>query len=327
MTVSDQAREQGIREKIQPLIDILVEYYEVTDPRKSEGGYADKLEIARHAMFIWWELYDELMVWAQSQLAGYCIATGNVGFPTVYEQEHGTGLYHDAHFLEHLGQIFVWRRGDTLPESEAAEGFIETYLKEARSHGLDQYNELDDVIHPAVLRELMRELLSGESDGSEFWQLPARSGLGHLNEGQSHPVYEPKSGRKQGLPYDLKRWKLAALDAVHFRIGMGFKKYRALSFVADAIGQSPETLRDWEKAALFDEGSRVSLECAHLAGEFHELFKTDARLAGLDHDDYPTYRGRSYFGYAIAKEHRLKREDFAAIRNGLRDARAGKSGD
>lgn len=326
MTASIDIREPGVRERIAPLIEVLVYYYEDTDPTRGEDAQTDKLETARHAMFLWWELFDELMVWAQAHLTGYCIATGNPGIPEVYEQANGIGLCEDDHFLEHLGQLFVWRRGDVPPESVPAEKFLEAYLEEARRHGLDQYNERDDVIHPVVLRSLMREVLTGESDGTEFWQLRARSGLGHLNEGQSHPLYEPKPGRKQGLPYDLKRWKLAALDAVHFRIGMGFKKYRAIGIVADAIGQSPETLRQWERATQFDEASRVSLDCAQLAGEFHEMMKTEAGLSGIERDDYPTYRGRSYVSYAIAKEHRLKREDFAAIRDGIREARAGKSG-
>ena len=316
-------REAGIRERIGPIIDILVQYYEETDPALGEKTSVAKLEVAQHAIFLWWKLYDELMVWAQSQLAGYCIALENPGVTDLFEHENGTELHADEHFLEHLGQLFV--RGGVLPENEGAERFVETYLDEAKAHGLDQYKEREALIHPVVLRQLMYELLSGDAEGSKFWRLPARSGLRHLNEWQKHPIFEPRAGQKMGQPFDLKRWKLAALEVVHFRVGLGFRKGKAEQYVADGIGQAVETLRDWEKNDLTDEFSRVSLECARLAGELHEQLTRDPSLEPLNAADYPVYRNRSYLHLALGIHRVLHNRSLDAIREGIRQSRIKKS--
>jgi hypothetical protein len=42
------------------------------------------------------------------------------------------------------------------------------------------------------------------------------------------------------------------------------KKYRALELVSEAIGQSADTIRDWEKGAKFDEDYSNELQCAEL---------------------------------------------------------------
>src|SRR5262249_28032156 len=63
--------------------------------------------------------------------------------------------------------------------------------------------------------------------------------------------------------------KVKALQQVHFLVGKGQKKYRALQSVSEGIGQSVETLRDWEKMIVTDEDLRMDLVAAHLAGE-HE---------------------------------------------------------
>ena len=318
-------REAGIRERIGPIIDILVQYYEETDPALGEKTSVAKLEVARHAIFLWWKLYDELMVWAQSQLAGYCIALENPGVTDLFEHENGTELHADEHFLEHLGQLFV--RGGVLPENEGAERFVETYLDEAKAHGLDQYKELDDLIHPVVLRKLMYELFSGDAAGSKFWQSPARAGFCHLNDGQTHPVFERAPARKQGRASDLKRWKLAALETVLYRVGLGFTKEAALAYVANGIGQSPHTLDTWEDRDLKDESSRVSLECSRLAGELHEKLQANPDLAAtLDPNDYPIYRSRSYLHLALRLDHLIPKRTLAAIQEGIRQARVPQKG-
>ena len=55
--------------------------------------------------------------------------------------------------------------------------------------------------------------------------------------------------RKTGAPFALGEWKLEALLQIFYRVGKGMKKYRALELVSEAIGQSADTIRDWEKGA------------------------------------------------------------------------------
>ena len=52
-------------------IKSMAELYERTDSARGETSEQGKLEAARQAISIWWYLWGELMLWAQSHLAGY----------------------------------------------------------------------------------------------------------------------------------------------------------------------------------------------------------------------------------------------------------------
>src|SRR4029077_20214327 len=96
------------------------------------------------------------------------------------------------------------------------------------------------------------------------------------------------SGRRQGLPFSLNRWKLEALRQVRFRVGRGYKKYRALEEVGAAIGQSPEALRTWEKELEKSRDRCVDLYCSELAGRCDQHFqgKGDIDLAISETEKY-----------------------------------------
>lgn len=64
-------RRPDIRSDIKGYIDRLIELYERTDPARGPASEDDKLENARRAILMWWYLFGELLLWAQSQLAGY----------------------------------------------------------------------------------------------------------------------------------------------------------------------------------------------------------------------------------------------------------------
>ena len=71
------SRHPDIRTSIAPYLDQLIELYEITDPAKGVDSQEAKLAYARHAIEIWWRIFDQLMLWAQAQIAGYCLAKNN----------------------------------------------------------------------------------------------------------------------------------------------------------------------------------------------------------------------------------------------------------
>jgi hypothetical protein len=73
-------RDPEIRKNVARYIRNLVELYEMTDPGRGTVSEDYKLECARQAIEIWWYLFGELLLWAQSQIAGNEICRANPGF-------------------------------------------------------------------------------------------------------------------------------------------------------------------------------------------------------------------------------------------------------
>jgi hypothetical protein len=88
---------------------------------------------------------------------------------------------------------------------------------------------------PALLY-LIRELLVSRSANSSFWRFGLQSALFALNVGHVEELFKPEPIRRQGNPIRLLNLKVKALQHVHFLVGKGHKKYRALHTVAEAIG-------------------------------------------------------------------------------------------
>jgi hypothetical protein len=308
-------RRTNIRAEIKPWLDRLIQLYNETDPVHGTFSEVDKLEKARTAIELWWYVYAELMLWAQSQLAGYEFCKANPATVTNFEKALGVELTADSHLIEYVGLQYSMNWVNY--EDELA-NFVSTELERKRA-GLGT----------AGLRSLIRELLVSRSANSSSWRFPLQSALFALNYGHVEPLLEPSPTRRQGNPIELLNWKTKALQKVYFLVGKGSKKYRALQTVADGIGQSTETLRDWEKIVSMDEDLRMSLVAALLAGEHEseldskhpsELRKTLAR-------EY--HRNMSDIERAHYELDRIRNTSLDDIRNGIRagrtlDAGAGK---
>lgn len=128
--------------------------------------------------------------------------------------------------------------------------------------------------------------------------------------------------RRGGAKFDLNQWKLEALLQVHFRMGRGFKKYRALEEVATGIGQSVETLRYWEKALKLDIDYLNELRFAHIAGEKYADIKSGNDLS-LGDDTYGTYRGKPVLEIAKNLLPVLENRTLREIMENIRKFRAG----
>ena len=272
------SRDPDIRTSIEHYLHILFELYEQTDPAKGPESQDAKLALARHAIEVWWRMHDELMLWAQSQIVGYCLAKNHQEIFERLPILFGDEIDEDSHELEFLGLQFVDNPADrNAPELLAVE--------EALREGGDVF------FGDETLREIIDELLMSRTANSSFWRFELQTALRSLNEGEVMPLAKPSGGRRQGQPFSLKQWKLEALRQVYFRVGKGLKKYRAIQEVADGIGQSPETLRDWEKQLLKSEDYANNLYCSRLAGEFESELKSGHYTSIPDYEDYGGHRG------------------------------------
>ena len=271
-------RNPDIREEISGLIDVLVEMYYETDPAKGEESEYGKLEIARQAVEKSWYIFGRLLLWAQCHITGYCIARDNPRIVTILEDEFDTDLTEDSHLLEVLGLLYPYNPVDSE----------DPLLKKMEV----RFENETEVMSWIAQRNLVNEILMARCANSSYWRFDVQSGLRSLNEGEVEPIFEPAASRLRGQPAKLNRWKLETLRQVYFRIGKGMKKHRALREVGDGIGQSPETLRDWEKKLLLDEDRQNDLYCSQLAGEFDPLIRKDGRNCTIpDSEEYGVHRG------------------------------------
>jgi hypothetical protein len=152
-----------------------------------------------------------------------------------------------------------------------------------------------------------------------------------LELGEVDNLVRPSEIRRQGSPVELYRWKLFALSHVHFLVGKGLKKFKALENVAQGVGQSVETLRSWEKACWekaygHDDDFMMALRAAELAGELEK--ELDSRSINELVDEYGAeyFRHSSDVEYAKLTLRELRATPLDDVRVGLRTARSAKSG-
>jgi hypothetical protein len=291
----------------------LVKLYESTDPAHGEVSEQDKLESARQAISIWWYLWGELLLWAQSHLAGYEMLKAHPELRERLEKRLGTNFTVDSHVVEYVGVYFSWNHVD---DSDPMLRVIHEIMGE----------EFEITMTDPPLRPIIRELLVSRSANSSFWRFPLQHALFALELGDIDDLVKPSEIRRQGNPVELYKWKLLALSHTRFLMGKGMKKYIALEKVGQALGQSVETLRSWEKAYGFDDDFMMGLRAAELAGELEDVLDTRP----IDHiiEEY----GQEYFRHSSDVEYaklclgELRDTPLEAVREGLRTARAAKSG-
>lgn len=271
-------RNPDIRSEISGYIDTLVELYNDTDPAKGEESEFAKLELARQAIEKFWYIFGRLMLWAQCQLTGYCIVKDNPEIVSRITEEFNADLTEDSHLLEVLGLLYIFNPVDR-------EDKLLTKME-------DLFESDSGVLDDHAMRELLKELLMSRCANSSYWRFPFQTALRSMNEGEVDPLLQVAKSRLRGKPATLNRWKLEALRQVHYRIGKGMKKHRALRELSDAIGQSPETLRDWEQLLLKKDDYQVDLYCSQLAGEFDTHFRDGNHSTSIpDYEEYGIHRG------------------------------------
>lgn len=305
-------RETNIRSEIESYLETLVDLYEETNPAKGTESEAGKLELARQAIEIHWRIFGRLMLWAQCHLTGYCIAKRNPHVVEILRDEFHINLTEDSHELEVLGLLYpcnpVDRDDPLLNKFE------------------DRFENESEIMSNEALRDIIKELLMSRCANSSFWRFDLQTALRSLNEGEVEPILQPVKLRLRGKPASLNRWKLEALYQVHFRIGKGMKKHRALKEVADALAQSAETLRAWEKQLMRSEDRENDLYCAELAGEYDSELSDDGRHFSIpDHQDYGIHRGTWNAENAAYLHRVITKRTFKEIKDKIREYRDPKS--
>ena len=297
-------------------LDALVRNYKDTDPALGEASEERKLELARQAIELWWYVYRHLMLWAQSQIVGFEWARKNPkDLAKIAKALQIPHVHEDSHLLEYIGLMHVY---NVVNDKDPFYTKVAEIMEKADW-------ELDDV----TLRRVIRELLVSRSTESSFWRFPLQTALYALNLGEVQAIVRPVSKKRQGSAISLIRWKTLALSHVHFQIGKGIKKYVALNNVANALGQSTETLRGWEKSLLADIDLADNLYASRAAGVYlAELEEVDAgKIIGSKRDHLEEeigqyrFRNMSLFYRARAQFDELKGNPLESVRSGLLESR------
>ena len=308
------ARSKTIREDIQPYIDNLVAIYEETNPELGEVSEETKLENISLATDMWWKLFGDLMGWAQSHLVGYSILQENPEYMAILEKVLGESIHNSSHILEHYGWTYTWNRPCGPSQSQDAMDMLLDELREDET--------FPEGLNDAAMRTMLTEILMSKSGTSSFWRMPFQNSFQALNHGELDRLATPVDERKQGQPYKLRTWKIRAVSQVNFMIGKGYKKYKALEKIGNEIGQSPETLRSWEKQIVAtDPDGEIQLFASKVAGELYLELKSKKWRKELDLYIHGSFRGVSLIEHAHFHLHELEKEDFAKIKNGLRSSR------
>jgi len=315
-TVTPRAASQrrpNILRYCEQYIKDLVKLYKATDPASGPDGEEGKLEAARQAISIWWYLWGELILWAQSQLAGYEMLKSHPELRERIEKRLGVSLTVDSHAVEYVGVYFSWNHVDDGDPTLVA---IHEIMGE----------EFEITMSDPPLRSIIRELLVSRSANSSFWRFPLRHAMFALDFGEVDELVRPSAIRRQGNPVALYRWKLLALSHIRFLMGKGLKKYKALEKVAQSVGQSVETLRSWEKAYRFDDDFMMGLRAAELAGELEDVLDAHPINHIIKEYGQEYFRHSSDVEYAKLTLSELRATPLEAVREGLRKARASKTG-
>jgi hypothetical protein len=230
----------------------LYELYELTDPRRGEESEKNKLRRAHVAIDLFWLVFGQLLLWAQSQIVGYEICKRHPDVADVLKRRRGKDLDSDSHELEILGMAVRNR-----PPSDEDE--YEKFLDDIES-------ECKYPLNDAALRSSIVHMLRSHDRNTSFWRNPLIDALSALNAGEVDPFLRPERTRRRGKAYQLDRWRRMAVSHVYFHVGRGETKHVALEFVAKKLNQSPDTIRSWEKALKNDDRCCARWRAAKIAG-------------------------------------------------------------
>lgn len=279
------ARLDDIEETISDYLETLLAFYRDTDPAKGQDHQRSKHAMAQHAIDVFWHLQGKLMSWAQAHMTGYALLCETPGLGEFLEKKLGYEIDEDSHVLEHLGLLY----NDNPPNREDPDLILIYELLEEFTD--TEIGDEKDPLGPQAMRRFLDELLMSRCADNSYWRFDLQSSLRALNEGEVDELATPLGERRQGMPFTLNNWKLQALRQVYFRVGAGMKKYRALEEVGAAIGQSPETLRAWEKSLKQSSDRDNDLKCCELAGHFKDSLDDKPLLEIEQMEGYGWHRG------------------------------------
>jgi len=311
------ARSKSIREDVQFYIDILFDLYDQTDPDLGEESAYNKTEVANYAIEVWWRLHGKLMAWTQNHTVGHAIMTENPEFSNWFQKTLGRDVDEDGHELEYIGWQYNWLN---MPEAnndihKEVSGLLEYIIDER----LPQ--PTSEPLNDKAIRRLIYELLMSRSADNSFWRFELQNSLLALNYGEVRPLVRPDPQKKQGRAFSLRMAKASAVEAVYFLTGKGLKKYIALEEVGNGIGQSPETLRSWEKQLMLDRDFNFRFSCAELAGVYCEELMSKDWSKIPEEEEFRKMRGMNMLDFSSNIVENLNNKNYSKIKEEIRRCR------
>ena len=300
-------RSKKIRERIEPRLSELLSLYEATDPEGGPCTEGSKLENARRAIDLWWYLYADLILWAQSQIVGNELLSEDAALCDDLEKNFGVEVTENSHLAEYVGLQFAF---NPVNRDDATLLAVERVMEQA-----------DAGLKPETLRIIVRELLMSRSADSSFWRFDLQRALLHLNLGHVDEFASPAPRKSQGNAIEMRKWKLLAVMHVLYRVGKGMKKHRALEEVSQGIGQSVETLRTWEKLLRKDVDCQHEIWMAEVAGDGEADFDADRVRIVDEGGSEVRYRNVPLAVYAKSALKSIRANSLATIQVGLRHSR------
>jgi hypothetical protein len=313
------ARLDDLDDSIDPYLRFLKEVYYETDPSKGREAEIAKHQLAQMAIENFWYLHGKLLGWAQAHMTGYCVLSENPKLVGFLEDKLGYEINEDSHLLEQIGLQYNY----TPPDNE--DKALTDTLALLEEFNTQNPGDEELILTPNVIRATIRELLMSRCADNSYWRFELQHSLGALNEGEADELVQPSPGRRQGLPASLNRWKLEALRQVRFRVGQGYKKYRALEEVGKAIGQSPEALRSWEKELERSRDRSIDLYCSELAGRYDRQFQGIENIKIPETETKIRHRGLTNFERAKYLHKDITDRQFPEIQDRIRHYRSVKS--
>lgn len=314
------ARLDDLDEWIDGHLQFLKDVYFETDPEQGEKSEVAKHELAQLAVEKFWFMHGKLLSWAQAHLTGHSILSENPELVSFLEERLGHPLHEDSHALEQLGLVY------NLNPPDVDDPALERMFVLLAEFNARRPSDNKVVLTQSAMRATILELLMSRCADNSYWRHDLQHSLAALNDGEVDRLSTPTPGKRQGLPYSLSQWKLEALRQVRFRIGKGYKKYRALEEVGQAIGQSPETLRSWEKSLQKSRDREIDLYCSELAGLFDRHFSGDENAPAPNVEEFGSWRGSNHMEDARYLHRIIVKRHLDEIRDAIRHYRQKESG-
>lgn len=168
--------------------------------------------------------------------------------------------------------------GPDVPPEMSQHSLHKAVLKivDQHQHEISGAQGFTKSVSPMTARQTLSNFLQTNPGAFPFkMAAEAIDALTALDYNEVRPIFQPLKGRRKiGLP-ELYGQLTALFWLSHYVDGRGFKKFEALSRVADAFGISTATLRSWEQ--------RVPKELGALKVKIH---LENASFVNLDYEDH-----------------------------------------
>lgn len=299
--VSRQSNPAGL---IQVLGDRLVQLYRLSDPRNTPLTHAERAELAEEAIRTWWQIYNELVFWAQCELLGQDILQQRLELLLMLRDRKMLRLDTERQLAEALG--FYFSASDKAQASDAL-----------RSTVSEDQLELVRLLSKAGLAEsdsFVRRLLNSNVESNAY----LRAELCRLADAVPSTRSLTERDIDHAFPTETTSWKLEAARQVRLLVGGGLKKIAALSEVATAIRHTIDELQRWERDLVKFSDLENDLFCAELVGEFGDQLRASHFTNIRNYQYYGTFEGVLNLERATQLARHLRQVRIIDIQQGLR---------